>query len=149
MEPRGRCEEMSPTVSTGPANTDPSRKHSSPSERNTDLSRKVADSWATGRSGKDQLRALPTHDEALQKRTIQTANSRRTSGELDTGPSNKEYRPLAQRIPTPHARQYRPLAQVLATPHASNTDLWSRNTDPSRKEYRPLTQAENINVLQK
>ncbi len=103
-EPRGIRKESGPTVSNGPANTDLSRKYSGPSERDTDLSRKVADSWATGRSGKYRLRALPTHGEALQKRTIQTANSRRTSGELDTSPSDKEYRPLAQRIPTPHAR---------------------------------------------
>lgn len=132
-EPRGIRKESSPTVSNGPANTDLSRKYSGPSERDTDLSRKVADLWVTGRTGKYRLRALPTHGEALQKRTIQAENLRRTSGESDTDPSDKGYRPLAQVIPTPCARQYRPLAQVLATPRASNTDRCSKNTDPSRK----------------
>jgi hypothetical protein len=42
--PRGVRKEISPTVSNSPANTDPSRKYSVPSELNTDLSRKVADS---------------------------------------------------------------------------------------------------------
>ncbi len=43
-KPSGLRKEISPTVSTSPANTDPSHKYSSPSEQDTDLSRKVADS---------------------------------------------------------------------------------------------------------
>jgi hypothetical protein len=146
--PRDVLKEVGPIAPSDLENTDFSGKKSGLLKPNTDLSRKVGDDWVTKRLGSHRRRAVSADKEALQRRTISVERWRRPAGEPNTDLSRKDYRPLAQAIPTSHATQYRSLAQVLATYHARNTDHWSKNTDPPRKKYRPLAQAEKENVLQ-